>query len=71
MFPTRRGRWLQASADFCGPYPTGETVLVVLKAYSKYPEVEIVSSVTAKDTIPALERIFATYGISEVLKTDN
>ena len=66
MFP-----WLQVSADFCGPLPTGEMVLVVLDAYSKYPEVESVSSIAAKDTIPALERIFAPHGIPEVLKTDN
>ena len=71
MSPTPKGPWLQTSADFCGPFPTGETVLVVLDAYSKYPGVEIVPSTAAKDTIPALERIFATHGIPEVLKTDN
>ena len=71
MSPTPKGPWLQVSADFCGPFPTGETVLVVLDTYSKYPEAEIVSSVAAKDIIPALERIFATHGIPEVLKTDN
>ena len=43
----------------------------MLDAYSKCPEVEIVSSIAAKDTIPALEHIFATHGIPEVLKTDN
>ena len=34
-------------------------VLHILDPYSKYPEVESVSSIAAKDTIPALERIFA------------
>ena len=42
-----------------------------MDAYSKYPEVEIVSSIGAKHTIPALEHIFATHGKPEVLKTDN
>ena len=42
-----------------------------MDAYSKYTEVEIVSSTAAKDTIPAVERIFVTHGIPEVLKTDN
>ena len=70
MSPTPNGPWLQVSADFCGPFPTGETVLVVLDAYSKYPEVEIVPSIAAKDTMPVLERIFATHGIPKVLKTD-
>ena len=70
MSPTPNKPWLQVSADLCGPFPTGETVLAILDAYSKYPEVEIVSSIAAKDTIPALEHIFATHGIPEVLKTD-
>ena len=59
MSPTPEGPWLQVSADFCGPLPTGEMVLHILDPYSKYPEVESVSSIAAKDTIPALERIFA------------
>ena len=71
MSPTPDGLWLEASADFCGPFPTGEIVLVVLDTYSKYPEVEIVSSTAARNALPALERIFATHGIPEVLKTDN
>ena len=62
MSPTLQGTWLQVSTDFCGPFPTGEMVPLVLDADSKYPEVEIVSSIAASDTIPALERIFATHG---------
>jgi len=71
MLPTPNGPWLEASADFCRPFSTGEMVLLVLDAYSKYPEVEIVSSTAAGNAFPALERIFATHGIPEVLKTDN
>ena len=71
MSPTPKGPWVQASADFCGPFPTGETVLVVIDAYSKYPEVEIIKSTAAKEVLPALERIFATHGIPETLKSDN
>jgi len=55
MSPTSKGPWLQASAYFGGPFPTGQMVLVILDAYSKYPEVANVSSVAAKDTIPALD----------------
>ena len=60
MSPTPNGQWQEASAEFCGPFPTGEMVLVVLHAYLKYPEVEIVSSTAAGNALPALERIFAT-----------
>ena len=71
MSSTLRGPWLQVSADFSALFPTGETAQVVLDAHSKYPEVEIVSSIAAKASMPALECIFATHGVSEVLKTDN
>ena len=69
--PTPNDPWLEASADFCGPFPTLEMVLVVLDAYSKYPETKIVSSTAAGNAFPALKRIFATHGIPEVLKRDN
>ena len=71
MSSTPKGIWLQVSADFRGPFPPGETVQVVLDAYSKYPEVEIISSIAAKATIPTSEGIFAIHGVPEVLKTDN
>ena len=32
------GPWQYLNADFCGPFPTGEYVLVVIDAYSRYPE---------------------------------
>ena len=71
MSPTPNGPWLKAPADFCCPFSTGEMVLVVLDAYSKYPEVEIVSSTATGNTFPALERIFPAHGIPEGLKTDD
>ena len=71
MSPTPDGPWLEASADFFGPFPTGIIVLVVLDTYSKYSEVEIVSSTAARNALPALEQILASHRIPEVLKTDN
>ena len=63
--------WHTVNVDFCGPFPTGEYLLVVIDAYSRFPEVEIVTSTSAKTTIPKLERIFATHGIPKILKSDN
>lgn len=71
MSPTPNGPWLEASSDFCGLFSTGQMVLVVLDAYSKYPEVEIFSSTTSGNTFPALEQIFSTHRIPEGLKIDN
>ena len=46
-------------------------VLAVLDACSKYPKVEIGPSTMAENSLPALECIFTTHQIPEVLKTDN
>lgn len=34
--------WHTVHMDFCGPFPTGEYLLVVIDAYSRFPEVDIV-----------------------------
>ena len=39
--------------------------------FSRYPEVEILRSASSTAVIPHLYSIFATQGISEVLRTDN
>ena len=71
MSPLPKGPWVQVSADMCGPFPTGELVLVVLDAYSRYSEVEIVKSTSAEAVVVALERMFAIHGIPEEVKTNN
>ena len=63
--------WHTVNIDFCGPFPTGEYLLVLIDAYSRFPEVDIVHSTSAKAVIPKLERIFATHGIPQVIKSDN
>ena len=63
--------WHTVNVDFCGPFPTGEYLLVVIDAYSRFPEVEIVHSTAGKGTMAKLDRIFSTHGIPKVLKSDN
>ena len=62
--------WQHLDADFKGPMPTGEYLLVVIDQYSRYPEVEIVSNTSARQVLPKLDKIFATHGFPESLKTD-
>ena len=73
MSPLPSGPWINVSADKCGPFPTGELVLLlaVVDKYSRFPEVEIVNSTTAKETIRAMEKMFAEHGTPESMKTDN
>lgn len=63
--------WHTVHIDFCGPFPDGQYLLVVIDAYSKFPEVELVNSTSASATLPKLERIFATHGIPHFVRTDN
>ena len=49
----------------------GHYVLVVIDDYSRFPEVEIVHSTSAKAVLPNLDRVFAAYGVPQVVKSDN
>lgn len=52
--------WADLAADFWGPLPSGEYLLVVIDKYSRYPEVEIVSGTSASAVVPHIDKIFAT-----------
>ena len=71
MSPLPPTPWHTVHIDFCGPFPTGEYLLVVIDAYSRFPEVDIVHFTAAKGTISRLERIFCTHGIPVVIRSDN
>ncbi|PIK51859.1 hypothetical protein BSL78_11236 [Apostichopus japonicus] len=62
--------WKEVSIDF-SDLPTGEHLLVIIDDYSRFPVVEILTSTSSKAVIPHLDRIFALFGIPEVVRTDN
>ena len=57
--------------DLCGPFPTGESLLVCVDYFSRYPEVEIVHSVKTNVIAKRLRKMFCRYGAPETLVTDN
>ena len=65
------GPWEIVHLDFYGPLLSGDYLLVVIDRYSRFPEVEIVKSTKASVVIPKLDKIFATHGIPNTVKTDN
>ena len=71
MTPLPSGPWKEVSTDFAGPYPSGEYIMVAIDEYSRFSEVEILSSTSAKSVIPKLDAIFSRQGIPDVLKSDN
>ncbi|XP_033099920.1 uncharacterized protein K02A2.6-like [Anneissia japonica] len=64
-------KWSHLAADFYGPLPSGEHLLVVIDEYSTFPEVEIIRSLAAKTVIPVLDKLFSSRGIPDKFKTDN
>lgn len=56
--------------DFAGPF-LGKMFLILVNAYSKWPEVHIVADITAKTTIEKCRQMFAAFGIPQTIVTDN
>ena len=57
--------------DFYDPLPTGQYILVILDCYSRFPEVEVLSSISAKTVIPKLDAVFARHGVPSQVVSDN
>ena len=69
--PLPEGPWKELKVDFCGPLPQDQYLLVIIDTYSRYPEVEHVTTTSARATIPKLDAIFARHGIPDEVKSDN
>ena len=62
--------WQRIHLDFAGPFQKN-MFLVAVDAFSKWPEVRIMSSTSAEKTIDVLRDIFSTHGLPEQVVTDN
>jgi len=71
MIPLPSAPWKEVVVDFAGPFPSGDYIMVVTDEISCFPEVEILTSTSAKVVIPKLDAIVARQGILDVLKNDN
>ena len=71
MSPLPDGPWQEISIDFCGPFPTGEYLLVAVDDYSRFPEVKIMHSTSIQTVIPRLEAMIARHDIPVKARTDN
>ena len=65
------GPWQDLNLDLCGPFPGGESLLVLVDKYSKWVEVETMCSTTTRDITLRLEKVFAGHGFPLTLTTDN
>ena len=64
------GPWQYVDMDFWGPLPSGESILVMIDPYSRYPEVEFCHSTSAAAVVPKMDKVFSTHGFPEKSKSD-
>ncbi|MFG1588194.1 DDE-type integrase/transposase/recombinase [Staphylococcus aureus] len=69
-WPEPSGPWERIHIDFAGPME-GWMFLIVVDAYSRWPEVVQVRSATTSSTLIELNRMFARYGNPKTLVSDN
>ena len=63
--------WEKIHLDFKGPLPGGKYLFVVIDRYTRYPEVEIMTSIVEQQVTKKLRKIFASHGLPKVVVTDN
>ena len=62
--------WQRVHLDFAGPFQ-GAMFLVAVDAFSKWPEVKVMSTTTVPATLDVLREWFSVHGIPEQIVTDN
>lgn len=62
--------WSRLHIDYAGPFQ-GKTFLILIDAYSKWPEVRIVNDLSSCTLIRTLRDIFAEQGLPDSLVSDN
>lgn len=63
--------WIDIAIDFLGPLPTGEYILVVVDYFSRHVDLEVMTTITAKETIKRLNKIFGLWGVPRTITLDN
>lgn len=63
--------WIDIAMDFLGPLPSGHHLLVVIDYFSRYKEIKIMRSITAKDVTSELKEMFSRLGIPASITADN
>ena len=63
--------WHILHIDLCGPFPTGESLLILIDSCSRWPAVEVLRTTTAPIIINRLEQIFSQFGYPEEIVSDN
>ena len=70
-WPTALRPMQRIHADYCGPFLNKYYALVIVDAFSRFPEVFLTTDISANFTRRAMQKLFARDGIPQVIVTDN
>lgn len=70
LWPMPAAPWCRVHLDYAGPI-NGFFFLVIVDAYSKWPEVYKTSTTTATKTVEIFDNVLARHGLCELVVTDN
>lgn len=70
-WPAESKPWQRVHIDFAGPLRNGQYALIMVDAYTKWPEIHLMSKITSSETIKRLRRTFSQEGVPPVLVSDN
>lgn len=71
QWPTATFRWQRIHIDYAEDSESKQQLLIVIDSFSKWLEVFIMHSTSSFKTIERLRTLFATYGLPELLVSDN
>jgi hypothetical protein len=63
--------WEKVHIDICGPFPTGDYILGIIDASTRWPDTHIIKSTNSKVITNCLDITFSTHGFPETIVTDN
>lgn len=69
-WPTPSGPWKRIHIDFAGPM-NNQYFLVIVDAYSKWPEIIQMKEISTSITVSTLNHLFSQFGIPETVVSDN
>ncbi|CAH8601572.1 unnamed protein product [Schistosoma rodhaini] len=62
--------WSRVHVDFAGPI-NGKQFLIIIDAFSKWPEVHYMKYVSTQATVKKLRQVFSCFGCPDILVSDN
>ncbi|XP_042221000.1 uncharacterized protein K02A2.6-like [Homarus americanus] len=66
-----KGPWEVIHVDICGPFPSGDYVLGIIDAGSRWPEAFVIKTINTDTVMTLIEGCITTHSIPTVIVSDN